>query len=430
MYKIVKCLILIPSDKKRENRQKVLRATWLKEAKGLAQPFFLLPSQFPSNVATPDILYTHPDRFNGERVTKDFICSLSYIKEVQSEWVLFCTDLTYIWLQRLIPILDASAADVITYKGEKGTFHFIRSFFISSLKDDEDVLEAIKGKNVTTEELTQVSSPLKYPKYNNNLSVVMGERADKILRLHFRRDTPHVAIVTIALGQYDRFFAGWYEAIQYYFLSDCTRHYYVFTDNPNLTYLDCEYCTVIPQENLGWPGNTRDRFDMFLRIKEEVETNFDYIYFLQVTARLTDFINMGECLPKDKEDWMWVTRNVDLGGLLTYDPNPRSTAYIPKGMGKIYVQGGAFGGRSKEFFQMSEACALSIRHNRENGIAEFLNDESHLNHYFLTKAPKEGWLRFCQPPDDDQKKKCKIYTLDKSRFGGFMALKQIKNEEE
>lgn len=412
------------------NRRKAQRRTWIEEANKELQAYFISNKQYYGDDDVDNTLEIAPHLFDGEHISSDLILSVEFFKRVKPEWVLFCDNLAYLWISRLLPkIEEDKKAQVVGYEGKEGNFYFVRQELIEKLEEKEkakDVIKSIKKNKIPIKLLTDITSRLKYPKNDNNVIAVIGQRPDKILRIHDRRGNPHIAVITLALGKYDRFFAGWYEAIQEKFLETCTRHYYVFTDaDPDtLPYVDCDYCTVVPQENLGWPGNTRDRFEVMLKMRKEIEENFDYVYFLQVTARLTTKLSEAEAIPNSSEGYMWVTRNIDLPKGLTYDPNPRSAAYIPKEIGKIYVQGGAFGGRCKEFFQMCEACVMGLRHNRENGVGEYLNDESHMNHYFVTRTPKEGWLRFWWPADEKDAAKCKIYTLNKIRYGGFRALKE------
>lgn len=452
--KEIKILTLIPSEQKYNNRRKAQRRTWIEEAKKELQAYFISNKQYYGDDDVDNTLEISPALFDGKHISSDLILSVEFFKGVKPEWILFCDNLAYLWIERLLPKIERPEDEliegtpiyvekkkkkeekpkVIGYEGKDGSFYFVRQELIEELEKKEkarDVVKSIKKNKIPIHLLTGITSELKYPKHNNNVIAVVGQRPDKILRIHDRRHNPHIAVITIALGRYDRFFGGWYEAIQEKFLETCTRHYYVFTDaDPDsLPYVDCDYCTVIPQKNLGWPGNTRDRFELFLKLKDEIEKNFDYVYFLQVTARLTTKLSESEAIPDSSEGYMWVTRNIDLPNGLTYDPNPRSAAYIPKDIGKIYVQGGAFGGRCKEFFQMCEACVLGLKHNRENGVGEYLNDESHMNHYFVTRTPKEGWLRFWWPADEKDAEKCKVYTLNKIRYGGFRALKEPREKK-
>lgn len=432
LEKKIKYLALIPSLAIKNNQRKAQRQTWIHEAEYMLKAFFIAPGRIDEKEDIYDTIIESIGLKEGKKFPRDLILSIAYMRGVQGEWVLLCDNLIYLWMKRLDQRIKDIDADFIFYESEKGNFYLIRWEALEALPPDTaDVVSALKESEVKSFKLTDITHPLQYPKGKNSYLAVIGERPDKILRIHERRNKPHVAIITIALGKYDRFFGGWYEAIQYYFLNACTRHYYVFTDNPDLPYVDCEYCTIIQQENLGWPGNTRDRFDMFLQLRKEIEENYDYVFFLQATARLTTHLQPEEVLPSVEEAGLWVTRNVDLPEGLTYDPNPRSAAYIPKGMGKIYAQGGAFGGLCRPFFQMCEECVLTLKHNRDNHVGEYLNDESHMNKYLLTRSPKEGWLRFWWPPDQDQVEmyNCKIYTLDKRRFGGFRALKEPKEKK-
>ena len=197
----------------------------------------------------------------------------------------------------------------------------------------------------------------------------------------------------------------------------------MFTDAEDLPYLDCLYCTKIQQENLGWPGNTLYRYSMFMKLKEELK-QYDYIYFVQVTGRLWTYMHEDLLIPKEGQYPLTVFRNIDMPDYLSYDPQPNSTAFIDKDKeGKIYAQGGAFGGTPEAFIELSETCIANIAKNAENGVSEWLNDESHLNKFILDKNPKESWLRFWWPPTDQQRSKCKLYTLEKMRYGGFNYLR-------
>lgn len=433
--KKVKILTLIPSEQSRNNRRKAQMRTWIDEAKEELCAFYISNKKYYGDDDVENMLEVSPALFDGKHISSDLILSAEFFFRIDPEWVLICDDLAYLWINRLTEkFKEAGEARVIGYEGKDGKFYFIRHDLIEEMEVSahaKDVVREVKKRKEAIYFLSGITDPLRYPKYSNDVLAVLSQRPDKITRLHERRHSPHVAVITIALGKYDRFFGGWYESIQNFFLNSCTRHYYVFTDaSPeDLPYVDCEYCTVVHQENLGWPGNTRDRFELFLKLKDEIEKNYDFVYFFQVTARLTTSMNDWECIPNASEGYMWVTRNIDLPDGLTYDPNPRSAAYIPKEIGRIYVQGGAFGGRCSEFFQMCEACVLGLRHNRKNGVGEYLNDESHMNHYFLTRTPKEGWLRFWWPPAPEDAERCKVYTLNKIRFGGFRALKEPKEKK-
>ncbi len=425
-----KILALIPSKPEHNNRRKAQRESWAGRISAPdVQTFFITIAARAHKDDLDDTLCVTPHVFDGTNVTTKLLHTIEYIREVTSEWVLLCDNLAWFWISRFLPDLKHASLQCVGYEGDDGSFYFVRRSVLETFKQEDigrNIIDVVKEEGIPIKMLKDITHPIKYPKNFNGLKAVLGQRPDKIVRINSRKNAPHIAIMTIALGKYDRFFGGWYESTQEYFLPSCTRHYYVFTDSENLPYIDCDYCTVIPQENLGWPGNTRDRFDLHLKIREEIEENYDFVYFTQVTARLTTELKQHEAIPTGDNDWMWVTRNVDLPDKLTYDPNPRSSAYIPKEMGRIYVQGGAYGGRPREFFQMCEACVMGLEHNRKNGIGEFLNDESHMNHYFLTKSPLEGWLRFWWPPSEKQADRCKIFTLNKTRYGGFMALKNLR----
>lgn len=428
-----KILAVIPSEFIRNNRRGAQRDTWIWEAQQDLIARFVVQGTYveKEEALNNDVRAATKAVFDGKHISIGLVETIEFMENIHPEWILICDDLTYVWIDRFLPDLQHPTINFLGYESPKGSFYFIRRSVLKNIDSQlkkKNIIQAIKAEKIPLTRLKNITDEEHYPKDNNKLRAMVGERPDKIIRVHERRNKPHIAIITVAIGKYDRFWPGWYEAVQEYFLPQCTRHYYVFTDaDPkDMFYLDCDYTTVIHEENLGWPAPTRDRFAMMLKLRKDLERNYDFVYFLQVTGRLTTKLLEEEAIPDAEHDWLWVTRNVDLPELLTYDPNKHSAAYIPKEIGKIYAQGGALGGRVKEFLQLCEACEMGLRHNRENGEWEFLNDESHLNHYILTKNPLQSWLRFWWPPTKEQAKKCKIFTLEKRRYGGFRALKEKK----
>ena len=91
-----------------------------------------------------------------------------------------------------------------------------------------------------------------------------------------------IGILYICTGKYDIFWKDFYLSAERYFMQDQSFiiEYYVFTDSPKLyDEENNKHIHRIKQKNLGWPDNTLKRFHIFLRIKEQLERETDYLFF-------------------------------------------------------------------------------------------------------------------------------------------------------
>lgn len=164
------------------------------------------------------------------------------------------------------------------------------------------------------------------------------------------------------------------------------KHYFVWTDHQdkifpkNVIRLSAKY--------KNWPDVSLKRFEMFLE-QEEALKKYDYIYFLNANSYVRAPVK-SEIFPSEDQGLTVVLHPGYWGkpnDRFSYDRNPKSTAYIPKGMGKYYVAGGFNGGRSEAFLKMSRILAENTRIDKKNGVMALWHDESHLNKYILDKNP-------------------------------------------
>ena len=190
-----------------------------------------------------------------------------------------------------------------------------------------------------------------------------------------------IAILYICTGKYNLFFQDFYESAEKYFLVDkAEKEYYVFTDNMDL----CKAPNVhlYYKEYEGFPLDSLFRFDMFLRVKEEV-LKCDYAYFFN--ANMLFVAPVGEeFLPKDAD----MTAVIHPGQFrrwscfFPYERNKKSTAYIPPYEGNYhYYMGSLNGGKSTAFVTFAEECSKRTHADYDNGIIALVHDESHLNKY-------------------------------------------------
>lgn len=225
-----------------------------------------------------------------------------------------------------------------------------------------------------------------------------------------------IGILYIAIGKYVAFFNDFYKTCEKYFLVDTPKTYFVFTDQPFLEFRYKENVIICSQKNLGWPGNTLFRFDMFLSIEKEI-IKFDYLFFFNGNTLFQERIDLLEILPNKNDSFLvglsWL--NVYTNKLkFPYERNINSTAYIAYEDGKYYYQGGLNGGRTKEYIQLMKYCSLNIHKDLEHGIIACNHDESHINKYFLDKKIKLLGLCYGCPEEWVEAKKSKIIFRDKN----------------
>jgi hypothetical protein len=238
-----------------------------------------------------------------------------------------------------------------------------------------------------------------------------------------------VAILYICTGKYDVFWKDFFESYEQYFLPNSQKEYFVFTDSETLYSEDiCNRIHKIYQKQLGWPDDTLMRFHMFDSISEKLE-KFDYIFFMNANCKCVTTITEEEFLPKDKD--ILVVQHPGAykkrPNKFTYDRNPKSTAYIPKGQGQYYICGGINGGKSEAYLNLIKELKKNIDIDKANGVIAKWHDESHINRYILNHdnwmilSPSycfaEGWNLPFEP---------KILVREKSNYFDSVEIKSGK----
>lgn len=197
-----------------------------------------------------------------------------------------------------------------------------------------------------------------------------------------------VGILYICTGKYKVLWPEFYESAEKFFLPECEKHYYVFTDAEEVAYEhDNDKIHRMYQEPMGWPFATLFRFETFLLREEELK-QMDYLFFFNADALFLKTITGDMFLPRadQKEDIVVVrhsgyhlTKPYDF----TYDRNPFCKAFIPYGKGEIYVTGSVNGGTSEGYLRMCRILAARTREDLSKNIIALWHDESHLNKYIL-----------------------------------------------
>lgn len=193
-----------------------------------------------------------------------------------------------------------------------------------------------------------------------------------------------IAILYIAIGNYTCFWKEFYNSFENGFLVGTEKEYYVFTDKRDYFDKTLENVHVIEWENLGWPGNTLYRFDMFLSIRE-ICSKAKYVFFFNANYKCNKEVYLEDLADLNIE--LMCVAHPGFYGLsnyyFNYDRNKKSLAYVPYGEGKYYIQGCFLGGRPDSFFAMCEKLSGNIHTDDEHGVIAEWHDESHLNRYII-----------------------------------------------
>lgn len=191
-----------------------------------------------------------------------------------------------------------------------------------------------------------------------------------------------IAILYIAIGQYDIFWKDFFLSSEKFFLANHTREYFIFTDSKKLYQESLPIVHKIYQKDLGFTFNTLKRFEMFASIQKQL-ADFDFIFFFNANTLFVQEI--GDFFLPIKENFTLTSHIFEIPSEFTFDRNKKSTAYIPRYLGKYYVRGGVNGGKSSYYLEMIEKLSKDIQINLANNIIAIWHDESHLNHYMLNR---------------------------------------------
>lgn len=229
-----------------------------------------------------------------------------------------------------------------------------------------------------------------------------------------------IGILYICTGKYDIFWKDFYKSCERYFLTGYEKHYFVFTDSAYIYDEDKNNrIHKIYQDNLGWPGNTLFRFEIFYGHKN-LYNGMDYLFFMNANLIFQKEIGW-EIFPDDGE--ILVVNHPGFynksNSEFPYERNRESIAYIPWGEGEYYVAGGLNGGKRKEYLELISQLMCNIEKDLEKDIIAVWHDESHLNRYVWKNSNvkilppcylyPEGW--------DIPFEKC-ILIRDKMNYGG------------
>ena len=235
-----------------------------------------------------------------------------------------------------------------------------------------------------------------------------------------------IAILYICTGKYDVFWKDFYESSEKFFLPNEEKHYFVFTDASHVHAEDNNRVHKVFQEAMEWPYPTLLRFDIFLKVREKLQT-FDYAYFFN--ANMLFVAPVGEEILPMKEGLMVVQHPGYYNKprkKYPYEKDPNSGAFIPETEGKYYAMGGLNGGRADKYLEMIETLQRNIATDLSRDVIAVWHDESHLNRYIIGRdvlvlPPSYGFVEEWELPFEP-----KIIIRNKTKWGGHDFLRGTK----
>ena len=237
-----------------------------------------------------------------------------------------------------------------------------------------------------------------------------------------------IAVLYICTGSYNKFFNGFYQSCEQYFLKGkADKEYFVWTDDNSIAEGKGNV-HVIHKECAGFPADSLFRFEYFLQAENALR-HFDYIYFFNANAEIKQVVG-EELLPDEtglamglwysqEKPWWSPWRLFNLPAFYCYERNKKSLAYIPP-FGKDYKEfmGGINGGRTNEYLQMVRTLAKNIRDDYNRGIIAVAHDQSHINAYMRSHKCKIIPKEYCWPEEWTSSFIPKIVFRDKKVLGG------------
>ena len=152
---------------------------------------------------------------------------------------------------------------------------------------------------------------------------------------------------------------------------------------------------IFPTEPIEWPMPTLMRYHLLLQ-QEEYLKKFDYIFYIDVDMRITDWIDeeiLGNLVAAQHP--MYALRQ---NYHPPYEPNPESSAYIPrpgrileengkKRFEPLYFAGGFQGGKTEDFIKAMKVMRGRVDEDFNRNYIAIWNDETHWNKYLFENPP-------------------------------------------
>nr|XP_020650539.1 globoside alpha-1,3-N-acetylgalactosaminyltransferase 1 isoform X3 [Pogona vitticeps] len=198
-------------------------------------------------------------------------------------------------------------------------------------------------------------------------------------------------MTAFAVGKYVQFVGRFLESAELYFMAGYRVNYYIFTDRPQ----DIPVVHLQPGRTLSlvpikkythWEEISMRRMEAINRyISETAHREVDYLFCLDIDMVFHNPWGpetFGEMVAAIHPGYFKVPRTD-----FPYERRSISTAYIHREEGDFYYAGAVFGGLTKNVYEFTRACHMTILADKANGVMAAWQEESHLNRHFLSHKP-------------------------------------------
>uniref|UniRef100_A0ABM5F6J5 Globoside alpha-1,3-N-acetylgalactosaminyltransferase 1 n=1 Tax=Pogona vitticeps TaxID=103695 RepID=A0ABM5F6J5_9SAUR len=202
-----------------------------------------------------------------------------------------------------------------------------------------------------------------------------------------------IGMTAFAVGKYVQFVGRFLESAELYFMAGYRVNYYIFTDRPQ----DIPVVHLQPGRTLGlvpikkythWEEISMRRMEAINRyISETAHREVDYLFCLDIDMVFHNPWGpetFGEMVAAIHPGYFKVPRTD-----FPYERRSISTAYIHREEGDFYYAGAVFGGLTKNVYEFTRACHMTILADKANGVMAAWQEESHLNRHFLSHKPSK-----------------------------------------
>tara|TARA_Y100000310_G_scaffold161867_1_gene161816 strand:+ start:3822 stop:4604 length:783 start_codon:yes stop_codon:yes gene_type:complete len=215
---------------------------------------------------------------------------------------------------------------------------------------------------------------------------------------------PKIAIAFIGTGRYAEFFPRWKEAVDTYFLNDCHKTIFAFSDQVDKSYFNVSDVRLVSTPPVIWPEATLYRYKFLDIVMNDLHSGFleefDYVFYIDSDLyavddiKLDDMIKAGKNLvgvhhPGNKRDPNWHTLERRKESLACVDQPLQAF-----GPSAVYHQGCLWGGSSKAIGKMVKVLNERIDDDYKRKVVAVWYDESHMNRYFLENLEDVNTLSF------------------------------------
>ncbi|KAJ3091851.1 Glycosyltransferase-like 1B [Quaeritorhiza haematococci] len=181
--------------------------------------------------------------------------------------------------------------------------------------------------------------------------------------------------------------------------------YYVHTDQPNAFKSLMADVKTLRMYSKPWPYGSLFRFDAILRTDTafNLTSNHDYLLYLDADNQIVKPICYEVLSPSVALQHSWYPHPALRDW--PYENDERSFAFIPQSTQYRlpYFSGQLWGGSASYFLELARTLDRNILHDLAWGKIAKVDDESHLNRFFVKNLPNtvlSGAFHYPEPPQD------------------------------